>query len=97
MCGKKEIHAGAGACVAWCELLGPDVSDPRTEKRMQQVLNIVFRGEGKCRCSLTPVRERVHCSPQVLHENQQEFFNISGFPWSANCGRKDGRKNLFGR
>src|ERR1700721_2150329 len=97
MCGKKEIHAGAGPCVAWSELFGPDVSDPWMEKRMQQVLNVVLRFKGQTNVAFAPLCQWVHRSAKVLNENQQKFFDVSRLSWVADCWPNNRWKNFFGR
>jgi hypothetical protein len=52
---KQEIHSSARIGVARRELLGPDVRNPGPQKSVEQVLNVVLRGERKRLRSLSPM------------------------------------------
>ena len=57
---QQEIHARARSSVAWCELFRPNVADPRTQERMQQILDVVFASEGKRLCAPSAMGQRMH-------------------------------------
>ena len=46
MFGKEKIHASVGTGVARCELLRPDIGNPRSQERVEEILDIIFGGEG---------------------------------------------------
>src|SRR5438552_18554818 len=68
--GKKEVHACARTGVARRELLRSYIRNPRPNKRMQEVLNVIFRRECEQDSTCPAVTQRMHRTATGIKQDE---------------------------